>query len=70
MLNHILHSPIVAGALTAFVSAAATDLHAAVGKWTCWNDAWEYKWSVATFRWFQGTVLGAGAGAGLGWLIG
>lgn len=65
MLDWLQHSPIVKGALSGFVSAAAVDLHA-MFKFTGWKDFSQYNWSTATFRWAIGLVTGALTAAGLG----
>jgi hypothetical protein len=57
--------PIVQGAITGFVGALAADV-SAFRSWKQWNDAAIYDWGIASFRWFQGVVLGALTGAGLG----
>lgn len=53
-----LASPIVQGALTGFLSAAALD-YLAFRKFQRWGEFTTYDWSVASFRWFQGIVVGA-----------
>ena len=63
MLVTILHSPILHGIVTGALSAAVVDLHAVVGM-TNWTELKNYKWSVASFRWFIGAVVGAAAGGG------
>lgn len=56
--------PLVAGAITGWVSAAAVDF-AAFKSWQSFDDARKYSWSVAAWRWFQGAVVGLVAAAGL-----
>jgi hypothetical protein len=58
-------SPIARGAFAGLVSAAGVDFHA-FRSWKSWNDAWSYDYRVASWRWLQGVVYGAAAGAGLG----
>ena len=64
-----LQNPIVKGAITGVLSAAAVDLHA-LTKFTDWSQLRKYQWSTASFRWFTGAVTGAIAAAGYGALIG
>lgn len=56
--------PIVHGAITGAVSAAAIDL-AAFRKWSSWHDATTYQWGLASWRWFQGALYGGLTAAGL-----
>ncbi len=62
-----LHHPIVIamlkGAGSGAVSAAWIDL-LAFKSWKCWHDAAVYDWSTASWRWFQGAVVGALTAAG------
>jgi hypothetical protein len=60
----ILNSPITRGALTGVVAAAYIDFQA-FRAWKSWHDVATYQWSTATWRWFQGAMIGAVA-AGLG----
>ncbi len=53
------------GALTGWASAATVDF-VAFKTWKSFDDAKTYNWSVALWRWLQGAVTGAVAGAGLG----
>jgi hypothetical protein len=53
------------GALTGWASAAGVDYHAFT-QWKSLDDAKTYAWSTALWRWLQGAVTGAVAGAGLG----
>lgn len=59
-----IHNPIIAGAISGLLSAAAVDF-AAFRKWQSFADAASYSWSVAAWRWLQGAVIGAVSGAGL-----
>lgn len=59
-----LHNPLVQGALTGLVSAAGVDF-AAFRSWKSFDDAHNYDWKLAIWRWFQGAVLGVLSGAGL-----
>lgn len=63
-LSVLVHSPYFHGALTGWLSAAATDFHAFKAMQT-FKDVQEYKWSVALFRWVQGAIVGLIAAAGL-----
>lgn len=60
-----IHHPIVQGALTGFIGAAVVDF-GAFRAWKTWHDIAVYQWSTASFRWFQGAVVGAVAAAGIG----
>ena len=64
-----LSNPIVQGAVTGAATAAAVDW-AAFKAWKKWQDIVTYDWSVATFRWVQGAVVGAVTAAGFGALLG
>lgn len=64
-IQTILHVPAVRGALAGVGSAAVVDLHAFL-TWKNLQDAAKYDWGTAAFRWLQGAVTGALAGAGLG----
>jgi hypothetical protein len=65
----ILHNPIVQGAINGVVAAAVVDF-AAFRSWKNVHDAAAYDWGTAAWRWFQGAVVGAATGAGLGALVG
>jgi hypothetical protein len=65
----ILHSRFMAGAVTGLVSAAAVDF-VAFRQWKSFNDMYEYQWGTATFRWFQGFVIGGLTGIGFGAVLG
>lgn len=64
-VQEFLRQPLVQSAIAGIVTAAAVDI-AAFRSWQSWNDAANYSWSVAAFRWFQGAVLGLLTGLGLG----
>lgn len=53
-----------AGALAGLISAAAIDFQA-FRKWKSFDDALHYDWGIAVWRWVQGAVLGAFAGANI-----
>lgn len=62
-MNDLTHK-LAAGALSGLVAALATDV-AAFRSWRKWDDAKSYNWGIASFRWFQGALLGALAAFGL-----
>ncbi len=53
------------GMVSGIVTAAIVDIGAFRG-WKSWDDALTYSWGLASFRWFQGAVIGALTGLGLG----
>lgn len=55
----------VKGAIGGLAVAAWIDYKAFLS-WKKWGDIYEYDWSVASFRWVQGAIVGAATGAGLG----
>lgn len=59
------HVPLVHNAAVGFASAAAVDIHALM-KGNGWKAFKDYDWSVASWRWFVGTLTGAFGG----WLVG
>lgn len=61
----LIHTPIVQGLLTGFLSAAAGD-YAAFTRWKSFDECASYGWKIALWRWFQGAVIGAVSGAGIG----
>lgn len=68
MAAHPIYAAIFHGALTGWASAAVVDYHA-FATWKSFSDAKAYNWGTAAFRWVQGAVTGAVAGAGLGALF-
>lgn len=56
--------PLVAGMFTGILSAAAVDI-AAFRSWKSHEEAMSYDWRVATWRWFQGAVVGVLSAAGM-----
>jgi hypothetical protein len=64
-VQEFLRQPLVQSAIAGLVSAAAVDI-AAFRSWQSWNDAAQYSWTTASFRWFQGALLGVLTGIGLG----
>lgn len=65
LAQEALHSAIGRGALSGLAAAAAADF-AAFRAWKSFDDALNYQWRVALFRWCQGAVVGAATAAGLG----
>ena len=61
----LAHHPLMHAAIAGAIAAAGTDL-LAFRSWQSWHEFTTYRWSVASFRWFQGAVTGALAFAGLG----
>ena len=56
--------PLVQAAIAGALAAASVDL-AAFRSWKTWGDVQHYNWTIASFRWFQGAVVGAISGLGL-----
>jgi len=46
--------------MSGILSAARVDFDA-FKKWNKWRDARDYDWSLATFRWAQGALIGLGS---------
>ena len=65
--NVVRHSHMLHGALVGISVAARVD-YVAFKTWHSWHDAASYEWSTATWRWFEGAVIGATAGAGFGFV--
>jgi hypothetical protein len=65
MLSEWLRHPLVRGAVTGLVAAAAVD-YIAFRKFKTLTEFKQYDWSVAAWRWLQGTLGGLVTGAGLG----
>ena len=61
----MMQNPIVRGAITGALSAAAVDFQA-FRSWKSVEQAASYDWGTAAWRWFQGAVVGAVTAAGLG----
>jgi hypothetical protein len=68
LLLHPSVTAIAVGALSGAVGAARAD-RAAFQSWKSWHDAFAYDWAIASFRWFQGAVLGALAASPIGYLL-
>lgn len=65
MLLTIWHSPAAKGALAGFLASSYTDF-LAFRSWKSFDDAKQYQWGLAIWRWIQGTVIGALSAAGYG----
>lgn len=61
----LLQIPAVQGGLTGLGTAAWADF-VAFRQWKRWGEFVTFDWSLATFRWFQGFVVGAVLGGGIG----
>lgn len=69
MTLEFLQSPLVQGAVSGVLAAAAVDFQA-FRAWKSFSDVTTYAWSTALFRWAQGAVVGAVSAAGLTGLTG
>ncbi len=67
-LHMFFQLPVIHGAVTGLMTAAAVDIHSFLS-WKKIDDARVYQWDTAILRWMQGTVYGAIVGAGYGALI-
>lgn len=67
--TEVVKHPVVHAGITGLITAAASDLQA-FRSWKSFDDAQQYNWKIAAWRWFQGTVLGALTGIGLTGLMG
>jgi hypothetical protein len=52
------------GMVSGTITAAIVDVGAFRG-WKSWDDAVTYNWSLASFRWAQGAIIGALSGLGM-----
>ena len=52
------------GALSGLVAAASVDF-SAFKAWKSFNDAKQYDWQTALWRWAQGAIVGGIAAAGI-----
>ncbi len=55
---------VAGGGVSGLLTAATVDFQA-FRAWKSFDDAASYGWSIAAFRWIQGSVIGALTGAGL-----
>lgn len=62
-IGEAMQYPIVRGAVAGVASAAVVDV-GAFRSWKSAQEALEYQWGIAAWRWFQGAVVGAITGAG------
>ena len=67
-LTDLAHNQLVRGAASGIVTAAIVDIGAFRG-WKTWHDAATYDYKLASWRWFQGAVLGALTALGWGSVI-
>ena len=68
-MNVVTHSHAFQGIITGVGTAAHIDYQAFVTQ-KSWDDLIRYRWGLATFRWFQGAVIGAVSGSILGNYLG
>jgi hypothetical protein len=61
--------PITQAVLTGIAGAAAADF-AAFRSWKSWQDGAVYNWATASWRWFQGAVVGLITGFGFSAYLG
>ena len=64
-LQTLLAHPVVRGAITGSLAAAAVDFQA-FRSWKSFDDVTKYDWRLAAFRWVQGAIVGGLAGLGFG----
>lgn len=69
LIAHPQVTKAMAGAFSGVAAAASVDF-AAFRTWKTWQDGISYDWGIATFRWFQGAILGAATGLGIGAITG
>ena len=63
-IHAFLKTPLGVGILGGILTAARVD-YAAFKAWHSWADLRSYSWSVASWRWTQGAIIGAATAAGL-----
>ena len=56
--HDLLHTPAGIGAIGGLLAAARVD-YAAFRQWDTWHDLTDYSWGIASWRWTQGTIIGA-----------
>lgn len=59
----VFQHPVVQGAIGGLIVAARVD-YAAFAAWQSFGDAAGYNWWLASWRWFQGALIGALAALG------
>ena len=62
MFDAAFMSGLAHGALVGCLTAAIVDFQA-FRSWKSFEEARQYSWGLALWRWFQGAVIGAVAGA-------
>lgn len=73
LLLTVLHSQALHHALIGALSGWATAAHVdylAFTMWKSFEDAREYHWVIALWRWVQGAVIGAVLTTGFGGILG
>lgn len=63
-MHAALHSPIGLAMLSGAATAARVD-YASFRSWQSWHDLATYSWSVASWRWVQGAIIGGLTVAGI-----
>lgn len=63
-MQEFIANPLVAGAVAGLIAGAASDI-SAFRSWKSFDEARQYSWNLAIWRWFQGAVFGVIAAAGL-----
>jgi hypothetical protein len=58
-----LRTPFGAGIISGLIASVSVD-YAAFRSWRSWHDFAVYSWGIATFRWFQGAIVGGLTGIG------
>ena len=68
-MQTILAHPLLKGAISGLVTAAAID-YDAFRSWKSFKDACSYDWATASFRWMKGVVVGVVLAFGYGQVVG
>lgn len=63
-LTMFFQYPIIQGATIGFMNAAVLDI-VEFKKFQKWDDVAKYDFGVASFRWFQGIIVGMLTGSGI-----
>lgn len=63
-LKVIMGHPAFLGAMSGFFTAVKVD-YDAFTSWKSWDKIKAYNWSIASFRWFQGIIIGAAGAYGI-----